>query len=241
MTISLIGLTVLFVRKAQQYRYQNQIREIERQFAIEKERLRISKDMHDEVGASLTRISILSELAKKQQNNSAATQQIVDQISEISGNVVDEMSEIIWAMNPRNDTLDSFTSYIRQYASTYLETAGINGEFRFPDEIPSRLMSSELRRNLFLTIKEALHNIVKHSVAENVNFLLHFNNNVLRIEISDNGKGFTPGNKPGIGNGLINMHRRLEDINGQFAIDSVAGKGTKIELSVSLLIKADSH
>ena len=232
---------MVIVKGVQKVRYQEQIKEIERQIAIEKERLRISKDMHDEVGASLTRISILSELAKKQQNEPARTQQIVDQISEISGNVVDEMSEIIWAMNPRNDTLDCFSSYIRQYASNYLESAGIDEKFLFPDEIPPRPMSSELRRNLFLVIKEALHNIVKHSGAETVNLFLLFDHNILTIEITDNGKGFVPGNKTGTGNGLINMRKRMEDIGGTFEISSETGKGSKIKLSASLLLKADSH
>jgi signal transduction histidine kinase len=232
--LTIIGITVLIVKGIQKVRFQNQIKEIERQIAIEKERLRISKDMHDEVGASLTRISILSELAKKQQNEPAKAQQIVDQISEISGNVVDEMSEIIWAMNPRNDTLDCFSSYVRQYASSYLETTGIDGKFLFPDEIPSRQMSSELRRNLFLVIKEALHNIVKHSGAESVNLTLHIDHNIISIEITDNGKGFIPGTRNGTGNGLINMRKRMEDIDGQFEILSETGKGTKIKLSVRL-------
>jgi signal transduction histidine kinase len=215
--------------------------ELEHQHAVEKERLRISKDMHDEVGASLTRISILSALAKKQQTEPLKAQQTIEQISEISGGVIDEMSEIIWAMNPRNDTLDSFTSYIRQYASTYLESAGIDGKFLFPDEIPSRPMSSELRRNLFLVIKEALHNIVKHSHAETVNLNLYIDHNNISIEITDNGKGFMTGTRNGTGNGLINMQKRMEDIDGQFEISSETGKGSKIKLSVSLLIKADSH
>ena len=241
LTLFIIGITVLIVKGIQKVRYKEQIKEIERQIAIEKERLRISKDMHDEVGASLTRISILSELAKKQQNEPARTQQIVDQISEISSNVVDEMSEIIWAMNPRNDTLDCFSSYVRQYASTYLESAGIDGKFLFPDEIPPRPMSSELRRNLFLVIKEALHNVVKHSGAATVNLLLLFDHNTLTIEINDNGQGFLPGEKTGTGNGLINMHKRMEDIDGQFEIRSETGKGSEIKLSVCLRLKADSH
>jgi len=235
LTFSIVGITIVIVKRVQKVRYQAKIKEIEHQFAIEKERLRISKDMHDEVGASLTRISILSELAKKQQNEPAKAWQIVDQISEISGNVVDEMSEIIWAMNPRNDSLDNFTSYIRQHASAYLETAGIDGAFSFPEEIPSQPMSSELRRNLYLTVKEALHNIVKHSGALAVNMSLRLDHNVLNIEIADNGKGFIPENNKGDGNGLINMRKRMEDINGRFEISTESGKGTKVELSVSLI------
>lgn len=230
----ILGITVLLVKRSQRVRYQEQIREIEREFAIEKERLRISKDMHDEVGASLTRISILSELAKKQQAEPVKALQTINQISEISGGVVDEMSEIIWAMNPRNDTLDSFSSYIRQHASTYLESAEIEGAFLFPDEIPAFHMSSELRRNLFLTVKEAFHNIVKHSGAGNVKMSLCFDKQNLNIKIDDDGKGFEIDKIKGWGNGLTNMRKRIEELDGRFEITSEVGKGTLIELSVTL-------
>lgn len=241
MVISIIGATILLVKKVQQMRYRNQLREIEREFAIEKERLRISKDMHDEVGASLTRISILSELAKKQQNEPEKERQIINQISEISGDVVDEMSEIIWAMNPRNDKLDSFTSYIRQHASSYLESAEIEGTFTFPDEIPAFPMSSELRRNLFLTVKEAFHNIAKHSGAGKVHMSLHFEKLSLKIIIEDDGVGFDQKKINGWGNGLTNMHKRIEELGGSFYINSEVGKGTLIEFAVRLKGKEISH
>jgi signal transduction histidine kinase/ligand-binding sensor domain-containing protein len=241
LALIIVGLTVLIVKRSQRIRYQEQIREIEREFAIEKERLRISKDMHDEVGASLTRISILSELAKKQQTEPAKALQTISQISEISGGVVDEMSEIIWAMNPRNDTLDSFTSYIRQHASSYLESAEIEGAFLFPDEIPAFHMSSELRRNLFLTVKEAFHNIVKHSGAGNVKMSLSFDKLNLIIKIEDDGKGFEINKIKGWSNGLINMRKRIEELDGRFNIMSEAGKGTVIEISVTVQQKDKSH
>ena len=241
LALSIIGITILVVKRIQLLRYKNQLREIEREFAIEKERLRISKDMHDEVGASLTRISILSELAKKQQTEPAKAWQTINQISEISGGVVDEMSEIIWAMNPRNDTLDSFSSYIRQHASSYLESAEIEGAFSFPDEIPSYPMSSELRRNLFLIVKEAFHNIVKHSGAGNVHMQLQFENLNLHLLIEDDGNGFDHEKINGFGNGLANMRKRMEELDGSFDIKSEVGKGTVIEMSVKLQQKDKSH
>lgn len=240
--ISLIViLTILIVKKIQKIRYQNKIRELEHRHAVEKERLRISKDMHDEVGASLTRISILSELAKNQQAEPLKAQQTIEQISEISGGVIDEMSEIIWAMNPRNDTLDSFCSYVRQHTSSYLETAGINCFFVFPDENMAQVMSSEFRRNLFLTVKEAIHNIVKHSGAKHVNFSMSFKHPCLEMIIRDDGSGFEPGRNNHWGNGLINMRKRLEELGGRFEVDSVVGKGTKIQFSVNLPATDKSH
>jgi len=183
----------------------------------------------------------LSELAKKQQTEPVKALHTINQISEISGGVVDEMSEIIWSMNPRNDTLDSFASYIRQHASSYLESAEIEGTFLFPDEIPSFHMSSELRRNLFLTVKEAFHNIVKHSGAGNVNMSLHFNMPSLLIKIEDDGKGFEIDKIKGWGNGLNNMHKRIEELDGSFNIMSVVGKGTVIEMIVTIQPKDKSH
>jgi signal transduction histidine kinase len=190
--------------------------------------------MHDDLGASLTRISILSELAKKQQDDAVRSQQIIEQISTISGSVVDDMSEIIWAMNPRNDTFDSFTAYIREYVSSYLESAGIEGHFQFPRDTHPHKMSSELRRNLFLTVKEAMHNTVKHAGAGNVFMQMVLDKTCLRVTFSDDGKGFLTDKVQGWGNGLINMRKRIEENGGRFEIISDIGKGTKIDLSVNL-------
>ncbi len=240
LTLTIIGITILVVKQVQKVRYQNQLKEMERQFAIEKERTRISKDMHDEVGASLTRISILSELAK-QQRDTLKAQEIISQISEISGGVVDEMSEIIWAMNPRNDTLDSFSSYIRHYISGYLETVGISSTFLFPDEIPPHFMSSELRRNLFLTVKEALHNVVKHAGATKVHSELTLKGHILLFVIHDNGKGFDEQLIKSWGNGLTNMRKRIEESGGKFTITTGNSHGTRIMLEVNLGNKSNSH
>jgi len=227
-------ITAVIVKQINSNRYKAHIKNLEHQHAIEKERLRISKDMHDEVGASLTRISILSELAKNPRNAPGKSQRIISQISEIAGNVVDEMSEIIWAMNPKNDSLDSFASYIRSFASDYLDTTATGIRFHFPDEIPVVPMSAEFRRNLFLTIKEALHNIVKHSKAVNVLITLAFDENQLIIGIKDDGIGFSEAMLSGSGNGLHNMRRRVEECNGIFLLDSSPDAGTLITISVSI-------
>jgi signal transduction histidine kinase len=234
-------LTAFVARKINSLRYTRKIRALEQQNAVEKERLRIAKDMHDDLGASLTRISILSELAKKQEGHSQKVQQVISQISEISGGVVDDMSEIIWALNPRNDTLDSFTAYIRQYASSYLESAGLEVRFLFPGSVPAILMSSELRRNLFLIVKEALHNVVKHAGAKNVHLELLFSEPVLRINLADDGQGFSDEKVQGTGNGLQNMRKRAEEIGGRFDMESKPGFGTTIHLTVTMPAPEISH
>jgi len=237
MTAFIAAATTLIYKRIHTAQFNQRIKALEQEHAIEKERLRIARDMHDEVGASLTRISILSELAKKQTDKQDNEQKIIAQISEIAGNVVDEMSEIIWAMNPKNDSLDSFAAYIRRYASTYLETSDILIKFNFPAEVQPIPMSAELCRNLFLTIKEALHNIVKHANAKNINLTLQVEKNLLEISIQDDGIGFLPESISGNGNGLVNMHKRVEDCFGTFQLDSEIGKGTEIRLIVSIIKK----
>lgn len=229
-------ITALVVKRVNSVRYRQRIKTLEQEGAIEKERLRISKDMHDEVGASLTRISILSELARKQKSDPDKAEKVIDQISEIAGNVVDEMSEIIWAMNPKNDLLDSFAAYIREYASNYLETSQVDVRFHFPREIPSIPMTAEVRRNLFLTIKEALHNIVKHARAGKVDISLKVENQRLEIILKDNGKGFDPELISNKGNGLHNMPKRLAECNGSYRLISSPGKGTEIRLNCKMKI-----
>lgn len=231
------AFTAFTVKRINSLRYRKRILALEQQHAIEKERLRISKDMHDEVGASLTRISILSELARKQGGEPEKTEQVIGQISEIAGNVVDEMSEIIWAMNPRNDTLDGFAAYSRRYASSYLETAGIGINFHFTDPMPPLHMNAEIRRNLFLVIKEALHNVVKHAKANQVKLSIILDNKQLSITLIDDGLGMDHTHHSG-GNGLINMKKRLDDIGGSFEIESHPGKGTAIKLKIEITPEA---
>jgi signal transduction histidine kinase/ligand-binding sensor domain-containing protein len=237
----IIVSTILIVRKVQSIRYGNKIKELEREKAIEKERTRISKDMHDEVGASLTRISILTELAKKQQSQSQKSNEIIDKISIIAGDVVDELSEIIWAMNPKNDNLETFAAYIRRYAGTYLESTGLFIKFDFPLNIPSLPMTAEIRRNLFLILKEALHNVVKHAEASNVLLKLLIRDGNLTITIRDDGKGIVLNTTLSKGNGLHNMQFRAMELGGNYNIITGEGSGTEISITVSLSCANKSH
>jgi len=234
LVISCIALgTALIVKKINSSRYNRRIRDLEYANTIEKERLRISRDMHDEVGASLTRISILSALATRQTADAEQKQKIIGQISEISGNVVDELSSIIWAINPKNDHTDSFIAYIRRYASTLLDEAGIHAVFSLPGQIDNRPMTAEWRRNLYLIVKEALNNCVKHAKATQVNLSITIENSMLTISISDNGSGFNTETTHS-GNGLINMQRRAADAGGQVHIVSSPGNGTLVEASIQI-------
>jgi signal transduction histidine kinase len=209
-------------------------KDLDRQLMLERERARISQDMHDDVGASLTRISILSEVAKSRDDIPDETRQSLDQISETSRGVMEEMGQIIWALNPKNDTLAGLVSYLRRFANEYLEPTSVNCTFDLPESLPEQALSVEIRRNVYLVVREALHNVVKHSGASNVSIRLKIEDDGFKIEIKDDGKGFDPDKLEFPGNGLVNMKKRMEDIRGEFRIRSEAGFGTEIELAVLL-------
>jgi signal transduction histidine kinase len=209
-------------------------KDLDRQLMLERERARISQDMHDDVGASLTRISILSELAKSRSDISAETSQWLGQISETSRGVMEEMSQIIWALNPKNDTLEGLVAYLRRFAFEYLEPTAVCCTFDLPEKLPDKALSVEVRRNVYLVVREALHNVVKHSMATKVFVSMKINQHGFRITIKDDGRGFDPGSLAFPGNGLVNMKKRMNDIEGEFLVNSKPGEGTVIELEVRM-------
>jgi signal transduction histidine kinase len=158
----------------------------------------------------------------------------IERISEISGEVIDGMGEIIWAMNPKNDSLPIFASYLRQHALEYLSAAGIEGKVHFMQEFPPVAMSSEQRRNLFLVVKEALHNAVKHSHAGEIGLSMSVTDELLELIIRDDGRGFDTSASWEKGNGLGNMKKRVEALGGKLLLRSGPGQGTEISVFVKL-------
>jgi signal transduction histidine kinase len=208
--------------------------ELERQTLIEKERLRISKDMHDEVGSSLTKIAVLGELVQREINNKDKIEPSIKKITSISREVIDNISEIIWAINPKNDKLENLASYLHEYVSDFLEGTGISASFESIENFPSIELSAELRRNIFLVMKEIVNNAVKHSHASNFNLKLDFCDGKFLLSLSDNGTGFSSEQKSKFGNGLTNMKKRIEDIGGIISIESSASTGTMIQIEVAI-------
>jgi len=137
----------------------------------------------------------------------------------------------VWALNEKNDSLNDLLSYIRVYAAGYLSQNGIGCKIEMPDNFPSRFLSGEFRRNVYLTIKEALHNVVKHSQASSVTIAIKINDS-LEVTIADNGIGFDKKNIRSFSNGLTNMQNRIKEIHGDFAI--LNEKGTTIKIIVPL-------
>lgn len=178
----------------------------------QKERLRISKEMHDDLGASLTAIGLLSEVVKNRMGS--ATTPEVEKISSISADMVTAMNEIIWSLNTRNDSLNGLMAYTRSYASEFIDTTSLTLRTEVA-ELPGEIsMRGVDRRNVFLTVKEALNNVVKHAQATQVTLRMLPAANHLTIEVCDNGRGFMPNNRPSLRNGLGNMQNRMAESGG---------------------------
>jgi len=209
-------------------------KDLDRQLMLERERTRISQDMHDDVGASLTRISMMSDLIKNRTDVGGGARQWLGKISDTSRGLMEEMNQIIWALNPKNDNLEGLVAYVRRFAFEYLEPSAVNCVFDLPGELPNRALSVEVRRNVYLVVREALHNVVKHAGATTVWVNLEMNEQGFRIRIKDDGSGFNPSKLEFPGNGLTNMKKRMNDIGGELVIRSKAGEGTEIKLVVVL-------
>ena len=221
----------LFLKWYSNEKMKKQKREMEKLKAIEKERTRIATDMHDDLGAGLSRIKFLSETIgiKKQQQQSF--DEDIGKIREYSHEMIDKMGEIVWALNEKNDTLSDLLSYTRSYAVEYLSQNGIACTVEAPNQFPATFVSGEFRRNIYLTVKEALHNIVKHSQATVVIIKMTITPK-LQIEIQDNGTGFDKSQIRLFSNGLSNMESRIHKISGRFEI--LNGAGTTIKIDVPL-------
>jgi len=215
---------------------------LEQERALERERTRIAQDLHDEMGAKLCRISFLSEHARRGELRPGELQEQIASISNASREVLHSLDEIVWVVNPQNDTLEHVASYIGQYAQEYFQMTGIGCELDIPTQLPPHPLSSQMRHHLFLATHEALTNILKHSRATHAKISMVSGNVAFEINISDNGKGFVvpaAGLKPELpagvsGDGLMNMRRRLADIGGRCRIESTPGRGTRIGFVIPL-------
>ena len=223
---------ILIVRYISQRNLRERILILEREQAIEKERNRIARDMHDDLGSGLTKIAILSEVAKKQLTEPAKASTQLQNISQSSRELVDNLQDIIWVLNPKNDSLENLAAYIREYALKFFEPVDVKLEFNYPSIIPTVKLSEEVRRNIFLVIKETFNNIARHAQSKNVSISLSYHHHSIKLVIDDNGKGFDAGSIRSFANGLLNMQNRMEQLGGNYTIQSSPGTGTQTRLQV---------
>ena len=200
-------------------------KEFETQLAVikaqQEERNRISADMHDDLGAGMTTISLYSELAKAKLVDTPIPE--IEKISSSANELLSKMNAIIWSMSSSNDTLGNMIAYIRSYALEYFEDTGVTCKIKIPENLPNIQVIGEIRRNVFLVVKEALNNILKHAKATEVNITLIRVEDGLTLYIQDNGKGINMDSLRQFGNGLKNMKKRMQDIDIDFAIENKNG------------------
>jgi signal transduction histidine kinase/ligand-binding sensor domain-containing protein len=196
--------------------------------AIEQERTRIATDMHDDFGANLSRIKFLSEKIKLQKPEKDMLNNDLNKISVYSDEMAEKMNEIVWALNQRYDSIGDLIAFTRSYASEYLSQHNIKLVFESNYKNDNNI-AGEVRRNIFLVIKESLQNIIKHAAASEVSITIH-ENNKLNIIIKDNGIGINLNNIRQFANGISNMKKRISSIGGK--IEFINNNGTEIRIEV---------
>ncbi|MEJ7862526.1 MAG: two-component regulator propeller domain-containing protein [Pyrinomonadaceae bacterium] len=205
---------------------------------VERVRTRIATDLHDDIGANLTKIAILSEVAQQQLGhkmgaNGNGKENLLGSVAEISRESVSAMGDIVWAINPKKDSLIGLTRRMRQYAEEILERREINLEFNAPAPARDLKLDANIRRNVYLIFKETVNNILRHSKASTVKIDFALADNELVLQIDDDGGGFDQAREYD-GNGLSSIKKRAEDCGGRLEINSVEGAGTKILLRLKL-------
>lgn len=233
-SVLLSVLVLLIIAYSLFRRYKMKIarqKELDLEKQKELERKRIARDMHDEIGAGITRISINNEQLKFYLKDEAGSEaySYLDKVEFESKQLSRNIGEIIWGLNPKNDNLETLCAYIRSYMYDFLDEAGIKAIIDFPQEISDQVLSPEFRRNVFLVVKEALNNCVKYSNATEAKLSITILNDKMTLTFSDNGKGFDL-NSHRLGNGLTNMESRTKDIQGIFELYSAPGKGVEIRM-----------
>jgi ligand-binding sensor domain-containing protein/signal transduction histidine kinase len=225
-----LGTTVFMIARR---RYKRRLAALMMQHAIERERLRISQDMHDQVGSILTRVSILSDTGQSDSGGEPARRHF-ERIGTQVRAAVQGLDEIVWTTNPKNDNLPRFAEYVGRFADECFENTRIRCWQEIPTQLPHLPLRAELRHNVFLAIKETLNNALKHSGADTVWLRMSLSMGRFTVEIEDNGRGFTPATLSPGGNGLENIRSRLADVGGSATVQSTPGQGTKVTLTFSV-------
>jgi signal transduction histidine kinase len=214
-------------------RMRREMLRLKNQQALERERLRIAHDIHDDLGARVTQISLLSAMSQGESNFSDKARANFKQISQMSRELVVALYQTVWAVNPENDNMDALGNYICQMVNQLCDRVQFRCRFQMGDLPREVQVSSQIRHNVSMAVKEAVHNVIKHAKASEVKITVEYTGQLLTVSIQDDGCGFQPSDTIA-GNGLGNMKRRLADIGGSCSIESCPGRGTTVRLCLTI-------
>jgi len=206
----------------------------ERRREIEQERARVAHDLHDDLGAGLTEVNMLSSLVKSPTTSPEEKNRYLGDLTEIARRMVTSLDEIVWAVNPRNDTIASLASYFASYAQRLLDLASVSCGLDVADDLPDHPLDPKFRQEIFMGFKEALTNIVRHAQATQVWLRISVRDGRLIVELTDNGQGFNLSGRKTGDDGLANMKERLHSLGGDCEITSENGKGTTVRFQAPL-------
>lgn len=232
---ALVGLLAAGIRLVERRHYRARLKRLEQEQAMARERARIAHDLHDELGSSLTYISMsITDLGQSPENRPEALKSRAEKLSGFAVRTARALDEIVWAVNPRNDTLRSLMEYLTELARELFENTPVRCRFQIANDLPSLPLPPEWRHNLFLTAKEALNNVLKHARATELVLSARTFDQRIEIALRDDGVGFDPAAMPPPGehNGLDNMRRRIASIGGTLVLETSPGCGTAIRLTV---------
>ncbi|HSK14053.1 MAG TPA: ATP-binding protein, partial [Phnomibacter sp.] len=228
--VALLSAALLLFISRQIYliRLRRQRAEMEKQLAIQLERQRISAEMHDDIGAGLSGVRLLTELTKSKLKDERAAEEM-EKIHRSVGDISAKMKEVIWSLNTENDNLSSLLSYLQNQARTMMENYPGQFSISVPPDIPDMQVNGETRRHIYLLLKEALHNIIKHSDAQKAEVLITINENFSMV-VRDNGKGIDDERMETDGNGMKNIRKRVQQLGGHLFIRNENGLTLTFEI-----------
>jgi ligand-binding sensor domain-containing protein/signal transduction histidine kinase len=224
--ILLVAVSAFTARFVALRRARARLAELEREQALERERSRIARDLHDDLGSRLAQIAIIAEGPEASRS--------FERVSGVAHDAMRTMDELVWTVNARNDTVESFSEYAAEFANEHLALAGLRYRLQFQPDLEGFALAADTRRHLYLAFKEAIHNIVKHAGATEVHIGLTVKDGILTLDVADDGRGLPAAAAAGTGNGLHNMRERMAAAHGWLRIDSSAGGGTRLTFSAPL-------
>jgi ligand-binding sensor domain-containing protein len=229
--LALLGTVVGIVYLIATQKLQRQVALLRQQEALERERARIARDLHDQLGANLTQVALLGEMVGEDKDLPNEVESHAQQICQTARTTSDALDEIVWAANPSNDTLEGLVTYACKYAQDYLALAGLRYRLDVPTDLPPGNIPPDLRHNVFLAFKESVNNVVKHAQATEVKIRLRLEADQFLFEIEDNGRGPAEAATKTGRNGLRNMRQRMEDVGGTFTMTPGPERGTIVRLT----------